>query len=151
GTEFGIYVSFDNGTHWQSFQLNLPATPVTDIKIAHKDLVLSTQGRSFWILDNLTPLHQLSDQISSASTHLFAPREAIRTPGRGGFGRGSTLQYPLPGAAIDYYLASTPADDIKMEILDGAGKVVRTFSSAGPAADERPPAADASSGDDGEG
>src|SRR5258708_2835237 len=59
GTEFGIYVSFDNGARWQSLQMNLPVTPVTDIKIAHKDLVLSTQGRSFWILDNLTPLHQL--------------------------------------------------------------------------------------------
>ena len=56
GTEFGIYVSFDNGGHWQSFQLNLPVTPVTDMKVAHGDLVISTQGRSFWILDDLTPL-----------------------------------------------------------------------------------------------
>ena len=61
GTEFGIYISFDNGLHWQSFQLNLPVTPITDIKVAHGDLVLSTQGRSFWILDDLTPLHQLPD------------------------------------------------------------------------------------------
>ena len=60
GTEFGIYVSFDNGAHWQWFQMNLPVTPVTDIKIAHKDLVLSTQGRSFWIMDDLTPLEQLT-------------------------------------------------------------------------------------------
>ncbi len=58
GTEFGMYLSFDNGAHWQSFQLNLPNTPVTDIKVAHQDLVVATQGRSFWILDNLTPLHQ---------------------------------------------------------------------------------------------
>ena len=61
GTEFGMYISFDNGAHWQNFQLNLPVTPVTDIKVAHKDLVLSTQGRSFWILDNLTPLHQVNE------------------------------------------------------------------------------------------
>jgi photosystem II stability/assembly factor-like uncharacterized protein len=144
GTEFGIYLSFDNGANWQSLQLNLPATPVTDIKVAHQDLVLSTQGRSFWILDNLTPLHQLTPQGAGApaggATQLLAPREAIRTPGRGGFGRGSTLQYPLPGAAIDYYLAAAPPDDIKLEILDGAGKAIRTFSSAGPAADERAPA-----------
>jgi photosystem II stability/assembly factor-like uncharacterized protein len=143
GTEFGIYLSFDNGANWQSLQLNLPATPVTDIKVAHQDLVLSTQGRGFWILDNLTPLHQLTPQAAGApaggATHLLAPREAIRTPGRGGFGRGSTLQYPLPGAAIDYYLAAAPPDDIKMEILDGAGKAIRWFSSAG--ADERAPAA----------
>jgi photosystem II stability/assembly factor-like uncharacterized protein len=151
GTEFGMYLSFDNGVNWQSFQLNLPATPVTDIKLAHHDLVLSTQGRSFWILDNLAPLHQVNAQIAAAPAQLFAPREAIRTPGRGGFGRGSTLQYPLSGAAIDYYLAAAPADDIKMEILDGAGKVVRTFTSAGAAADERAPATDAPPSDDGEG
>ena len=62
GTEFGMYISFDNGAHWQSFQMNLPVTPVTDIKLAHNDLVLSTQGRSFWILDNLTPLHQIKEK-----------------------------------------------------------------------------------------
>ena len=151
GTEFGMYMSFDNGANWQSFQLNLPATPVTDIKLAHHDLVLSTQGRSFWILDNLAPLHQLNAQVAAASAQLFTPREAIRTPGRGGFGRGSTLQYPLAGAAIDYYLAGAPAEDIKMEILDGAGKTVRTFTSAGTAADERASAADAPPSDDGEG
>ena len=65
GTEFGIYVSFDNGGHWQSLQLNLPVTPVTDIKVAHEDLVISTQGRSFWILDDLTPLHQLSEKVAA--------------------------------------------------------------------------------------
>ena len=130
GTEFGIYISFDNGGHWQSFQMNLPVTPVTDIKIAHKDLVLSTQGRSFWILDDLTPLHQLSDKISA--DYLFAPREAVRSPRGGGGGLGaSLLRYPQPGALIDYYLASAPDGDVTMEILDASGKVVRTFSSAG--------------------
>ena len=77
GTEFGMYVSFDNGAHWQSFQLNLPVTPVTDIKVAHKDLVLSTQGRSFWILDNLTPLHQWAKSAAS-QTVLFDPAAAVR-------------------------------------------------------------------------
>ena len=139
GTEFGIYVSFDNGARWQSFQMNLPATPVTDIKVAHQDLVISTQGRSFWILDNLTPLHELTSQVAAAKAYLFPTRDAVRTPGRGGFGRASTIEYPLPGAAIDYYLATAPSDDIRMEILDGAGRPVRTFSSA--AADERTPAA----------
>ena len=102
GTEFGMHISFDNGAHWQNFQLNLPATPVTDIKVAHKDLVLSTQGRSFWILDNLTPLHQLDEQPLT----LYAPRDAVRSPATRGGGRGSALQYPLPGAQIDYYLGS---------------------------------------------
>ena len=78
GTEFGMYVSFDNGKKWQPLQLNLPATPVTDLKIHKKDLVLSTQGRSFWILDNLTPLHQMSDAIAGAGdASLFKPRTRI--------------------------------------------------------------------------
>src|SRR5687768_1895134 len=87
GTEFGMFVSFDNGKKWQSFQLELPATPITDLKVHRKDLVLSTQGRSFWILDNLTPLHQMSDAITglaatanqqsrAASPFLFKPRDA---------------------------------------------------------------------------
>ena len=67
--------------HWQSFQLNLPATPVTDIKLAHNDLVLSTQGRSFWILDNLTPLHQIKETSAAEAALLFTPREAVRTAG----------------------------------------------------------------------
>jgi len=152
GTEFGLYVSFDNGARWEPLQLNLPVTPVTDIKVAHKDLVVSTQGRSFWILDNLTPLHQLSDAVSTSQTFLFAPREAVRTVprGGGGGGRGSRIQYPVAGAAIDYYLASAPAGDITLEVLDSAGKVVRRFSSA--AASEDPaPAFDTAAADEEEG
>jgi photosystem II stability/assembly factor-like uncharacterized protein len=130
GTEFGIYISWDNGAHWQSFQLNLPVTPVTDIKIAHKDLVLSTQGRSFWILDNLTPLHQIKD-ATGAQPMLFAPREAIRTPGAQaleGLTRTETIRYPQTGAQIDYYLPSP--SEVTLEILDSAGKSIRKFSSA---------------------
>src|SRR6185436_4529213 len=76
GTEFGIYISFDNGGRWQPFQMNLPVTPVTDIKVAHKDLVIATQGRSFWILDNLTPLHQIDSKVTTAAATLFAPKVA---------------------------------------------------------------------------
>jgi hypothetical protein len=87
GTEFGMYVSFDNGKRWQSLQLNLPATPVTDLKIHKKDLVLSTQGRGFWIMDDLTPLHQLSDAITGTGNREqgtgmqvdpWVPRNAFR-------------------------------------------------------------------------
>ncbi|HVO97065.1 MAG TPA: hypothetical protein VMT15_03320 [Bryobacteraceae bacterium] len=130
GTEFGIYISFDNGGHWQSFQLNLPVTPVTDIKVAHKDLVLSTQGRSFWILDNLTPLHQLKDFTGSQPV-LFAPRQAVRTPGAQaleGLTRTETIRYPQTGAQIDYYLQSAAAE-VTLEILDESGKLIRKFSS----------------------
>ena len=129
GTEFGIYASFDNGARWQSFQLNLPVTPVTDIKLAHKDLVLSTQGRSFWILDNLTPLHQIKDGAGTQPI-LFAPREAVRTPGAGaleGLTRTETIRYPQTGAQIDYYLPS--ASEVSLEILDASGKSIRKFSS----------------------
>jgi photosystem II stability/assembly factor-like uncharacterized protein len=139
GTEFGIYISFDNGARWQPFQMNLPHTPVTDIKIAHGDLVLSSQGRSFWILDDLTPLHQLGDKVSGAPAFLFAPRDAVRTPPRGGSGRaGAGPQYPAAGAMIDYTLGSAPSTDITLEILDGSGTVIRKFSSAAPPPAPRP-------------
>ncbi|HUA61676.1 MAG TPA: sialidase family protein, partial [Verrucomicrobiae bacterium] len=139
GTEFGMYVSFDDGARWQSFQLNLPVTPVTDIRIAHKDLVLSTQGRSFWILDDITPLEQMTEKVTSADAWLYGPREAVRTPPRG-FGGGlverSGVQYPSAGAGINYYLRSAPAGDVTLEVLDAAGKPVRKFSSAAPAGGE---------------
>jgi photosystem II stability/assembly factor-like uncharacterized protein len=157
GTEFGIYVSFNNGGQWQSFRMNLPVTPVTDIRVAHKDLIVSTQGRSFWILDNLTPLHQFpllqnNDRNLTSSAVLFAPREAIRTAGRGGFGRGSAIQYPATGAALDYYLASASEGEINLEILDRTGKAVRTFSSAaGPAVGDGAVAPEAAPADDEEG
>ena len=152
GTEFGMFVSFDNGTHWQSLQLNLPATPVTDIKFARNDLVLSTQGRAFWILDNLSPLQQLNEKVAAAPATLFAPRDAVRgRGGRGGGGRGGNgPQYPAAGAMIDYYLASASADDVTLQVTDGAGKIVRSFTSAAPAAPERV-AADTPPPDDEEG
>jgi hypothetical protein len=137
GTEFGMYLSFDDGAHWRPFQLNLPITPVTDIQIRRQDLVLSTQGRSFWILDDLTPLHQVSDAVTAERAHLFTPRPAIRYRYRAGFGgiegdRGAgedTPQYPPAGAMIDYSLASAPSGPITLEILDGSGAVIRSFSS----------------------
>jgi len=135
GTELGMYVSFDDGANWQPFQLNLPHTPVTDIKFARQDMVLSTQGRSFWILDDLTPLRQLDAKVKSGPAFLFKPQEAVRTVRAGGFGRNSGVQYPQPGAMIDYYLGAEPSDDIKLEILEGS-KVIRTFSSAAQAGRE---------------
>ncbi len=149
GTEFGMYISFDNGARWQPFQLNLPATPITDIKLAHNDLILSTQGRSFWILDNLSPLHQIKETSAAEPTLLFAPREAIRTGGRGG--RGGGIQYPQPGAQIDYYVGKEAAGDLKLEILDANGKVIRSFAGAGAAAPAEEPVDIAPPSDDEEG
>ncbi len=136
GTEFGMYVSFDDGARWHPFQLNLPVVPITDIRVHRQDLVLSTQGRSFWILDDLTPLHQLRDGSADARATLFAPRPAIRYRYRAGFGgiegdRGAsedTPQYPTAGAMIDYWLpaAGTP---VSLEVLLADGTVVRSFTS----------------------
>jgi photosystem II stability/assembly factor-like uncharacterized protein len=143
GTEFGLYVSFDNGGHWQSLQLNLPVTPVTDITVHNKDLVLATQGRAFWILDDLTPLHQWNDAIKGGNAHLFQPRDAYRMyyrAGGGMFGIGpgtaatARPQYPPPGAMIDYYFAQQPTGKVTLEILDASGKTVRTFTAAGASA-----------------
>jgi photosystem II stability/assembly factor-like uncharacterized protein len=136
GTEFGMYVSFDDGAHWRSLQLNLPITPVTDIRVHRQDVVLATQGRAFWILDDLTPLHQLSDAVAAERAHLFAPREGIRYRYRAGFGgiegdRGATddaPQYPPPGAMIDYSLASA-GEPVTIDIIDAGSSLVRSFSS----------------------
>lgn len=131
GTEFGMYISFDDGTHWQSFQLNLPVTPVTDIKVYRKDLVLSTMGRSFWIMDNITPLHQLSEELSDAKVHLFPPRDAYRMHDRARSGRGSTEvpEYLTPGVMIDYFIVEEPDDGVMLEIRDSNGELIRAFSS----------------------
>ncbi|MGQ0537986.1 MAG: WD40/YVTN/BNR-like repeat-containing protein, partial [Gemmatimonadaceae bacterium] len=137
GTEFAMFVSFDNGRRWQPFQLNLPHVPVTDLKVRRKDLVLATQGRSFWILDNLTPLHQLADAVLQAPAHLYTPREAVRFRYAGSFGGVESNrsdpadpQYPPPGAQIDYWLRETPNGEVKLDVLDATGRVLRSFSSA---------------------
>jgi photosystem II stability/assembly factor-like uncharacterized protein len=140
GTEFGMHVSFDNGAHWQNLQLNLPNTPVTDIKIAGKDLVLSTQGRGFWILDNLTPLHQIGSRTLTSAATLFAPRDAVRMPPRG------AARNLFAGAQIDYYLSAAPPGDLVMEIVDPAGKVIRRFTSSTGTVPE--PETDAGGGDE---
>src|SRR5690606_1551635 len=116
GTEFGTFISFDNGGTWQEFQQNLPATVISDMKVYRKDLIIATQGRGFWIVDNLSPLHQLSDDVATASAHLFTPRTAYR---------GSREP-----AEIDYHLGDTPAGGVTIEILDDGGRVVRSVESA---------------------
>ncbi|GLC24107.1 WD40/YVTN/BNR-like repeat-containing protein [Roseisolibacter agri] len=144
GTEFGAYVSFDDGRRWQSLQLNLPNTPITDLRVHRNDLVISTQGRSFWILDNVTPLHALADErqraaLAGAPAHLFRPREAVRTRYRAGFGgleaeRTATAdpQYPPAGAMIDYWIAKAPEGQATLDILDSAGAVIRSITSVSP-------------------
>ena len=95
GTECGMYVSFDDGAHWQPFQLNLPIVPITDLAVKNDDLVVATQGRAFWVLDDLTPLHQLKPEFAEKPLFVFAPRPAYRLPG-GGFGGGDDDDAPPP-------------------------------------------------------
>ena len=131
GTEFAMYISFDDGAHWQPFQLNLPLTPVTDLRIHRNDLVVSTQGRSMWILDDLTPLRQLSAQVASAPAYLFKPRDTYRMQmaGRSRNEASRAGANPPRGALIFYTFAQAPAGEVTLEILDGQGTVVRSFSS----------------------
>ena len=127
GTEFGMFISFDNGLNWQPFQLNLPNVPITDIKVHRKDLIIATQGRAFWIVDNITSLHQMTSQLRTADFHVFKPREGYRTRVR-----PNSL-----GPAIDYYLRSVPAYGVTVEILDAKGNVLNTYSSETPASRNR--------------
>jgi hypothetical protein len=122
GTEFGMFISFDNGDHWQSFQLNLPNIPVSDIKVHHKDLVVSTQGRAFWIIDDITSLHQLTPQTKLTEARLFKPRDGYRT-------RVAPLNL---GPIIEYYLPTAPTEAVVIDILDSQGQVVNSYNSDTP-------------------
>ncbi len=133
GTELGVYVSFDDGDHWQSLQLNLPATSVRDLAIHGADLVAATHGRSFWILDDVSPLRQLTASAARAHAFLFQPETAVRV-------RTEEFDTPLPhefpaannfpdGAVLDYLLRAPPAEEITLDILDASGRVIRHYSS----------------------
>jgi photosystem II stability/assembly factor-like uncharacterized protein len=140
GTEFGLYVSLDDGSTWQPLQLDLPITPVTDLAVKRGDLVVATQGRSFWILDDISPLRQLTPEITDAGFHLFAPRPVVRwadgTGGPRGPARGAVGENPPFGAMIHYVLpegfGDEEADEVRIEILDADGEVLRSMSSVTP-------------------
>jgi photosystem II stability/assembly factor-like uncharacterized protein len=134
GTEGSVYVSFDDGGAWQPVQLNLPHTSMRDLAIHEDDLIVATHGRSFWILDDITPLRQLNAEISKESAHLFGPQEAVR------FRWNRNPDTPLPpevpagknppdGAIIDYYLASGSSKPVTLEILDEQQHLVRRYAS----------------------
>ena len=171
GTENGVFVSFDDGGHWQPLQLNLPRVPVHDLAVHAGDLAVATHGRAFWILDDLSPVRQWSDAISKENAHLFTPRTTMRIgySGRGDMTGGPTAANPPSGVVINYYLRNgdpeqpEKADDddhdtdsgqaqeqdrdkvsdkahadggkrakakperVKLELLDGGDKVIRTF------------------------
>lgn len=141
GTETGLYLSVDGGGQWQAFQGNLPVVPVTDLTLRAGDLVAATQGRAFWILDNLTPLHQLTDEVAVKDLHLFAPRAAIRLGGSDGETplhqgqnppRGAILYYSLSQKIIDQMDAAEAEGEepmLEMIIEDEAGNLLRRYTS----------------------
>jgi len=139
GGEFGAYVSFDTGAHWQSLQLNLPIVPVHDLVVKESDLVLASHGRSFWILDDLTPLREIAAGTVTGARHLFTPRPAYRMGGGGfGFGASGVGANPPSGIVTYFYLKDKPAGEVKVEVLEQDGTVIKTFStkSGSPAAGE---------------
>lgn len=129
GTEFGMYLSMDDGKNFSAFQLNLPRVPITDMLIKNKDLVISTQGRSFWILDNLTPLHQWNAGVAQEKIKFFMPREGYRTQLGGFYGAGAPTPAPQ-GIALQFYLKDKLDSTLtlKLEIIDAQGAVRKTFS-----------------------
>ncbi|MDX1492792.1 MAG: hypothetical protein R3253_01865 [Longimicrobiales bacterium] len=134
GTEFGMYVSLDDGETWEKFQYDLPRTPITDIKVHEGDLVLSTMGRGFWIMDNLSPLRQ-ADAALGDGVYFFEPEDAyrLRGGGFGGYGEQAPAEpeYSPSGAMLDYMLPAG-VRSVEMTVLDGSGEIVRVYESEGP-------------------
>jgi photosystem II stability/assembly factor-like uncharacterized protein len=133
-TEMGVYVSFNDGDSWQPLQLNLPTTSVRDLVIHGSDLVIATHGRSFWILDDVTPLRQMNASVAASAVWLFRPATAYRV--RNGSDQGTPVPHDEPlaenpptGAVIDYYLKEKARGPVRLEIFDQDGKAVRRFGS----------------------
>jgi photosystem II stability/assembly factor-like uncharacterized protein len=134
GTETSVYVSFDDGDHWQPLQLNLPHTSMRDLWIHENDLIVATHGRAFWILDDITPLRQLADAYAKSDAYLFKPEPAYRIR------RSTYSDSPIPpdepmgenppdGAILDYFLPQAASGAVTLEIVDAQGKLVRRYSS----------------------
>ena len=140
GTETGIYISFDDGANWQSMQFNLPTVPITDLAIhkREKELVAATQGRAFWIFDDLPTIHQMMDAggfAAASQTKLFKPKDAYRMAGGGGFNLPPTAtigKNPTAGVVVYYALKTKPSSDVVLEFLDSSGKSIRKFTARAP-------------------
>jgi len=134
GTERSVFVSFDDGDHWQSLQLNLPPASMRDLAVHRDDLIVATHGRGFWMIDNITALRQISEDVAKANAYLFQPADAyLLTPGNDNgtpMPRDESIaENPPFGAMIDYYLKSNVSGPVTIEIVDPAGDIVRKYSS----------------------
>jgi photosystem II stability/assembly factor-like uncharacterized protein len=135
GTELGVYFSLDAGDHWQPLRLNMPVVPVHDLVVKNSDLVVASHGRSFWLLDDISPLRQIGSEVTSSAAYLFSPAAAMRIRANTNHDTPLTPEVPAgenppPGAVIYYYLKSAAQGEMKLEILDNRGQLVRAFSSA---------------------
>ncbi|HAK06470.1 MAG TPA: glycosyl hydrolase, partial [Spartobacteria bacterium] len=140
GTELGMFVSFDGGTHWQPLQLNLPVSPIHDLVVKDDDLVAATHGRSFWVLDDVTPLRQVTTQSAQADTILYQPETALRLHYPEEIDKRQPVgDNPPSGGIIDYYFKTAPKDEVTIDILDASGKLVRHLSSKEKKEGEQPP------------
>jgi photosystem II stability/assembly factor-like uncharacterized protein len=133
GTESGMYISFDDGAKWQPFKLNLPIVPITDLTIKNDNLIAATQGRSFWLIDDLTPIHQLNNQVVSSSVHLFKPMPSYRMGGGGRWGGGSpSAGQNHPGGVMVYYNVKnlTDSTEVALEFMESDGTLIKKYSSS---------------------
>jgi photosystem II stability/assembly factor-like uncharacterized protein len=136
GTEYGMYISYDYGTNWKKFQLNLPVVPITDMTIKNNDLIVATQGRAFWAIDDLSLLQQKEDNLWNKNIHVFEVNDAYRTEGGGGRrqrGGGNTLQNmgenPATGTVFNYFLKdANDSSKVSISIFDKQNKVIKTYS-----------------------
>src|SRR6267143_632612 len=130
GTEMGVFVSFNDGADWRPLQLNLPRAPIHDLIVKNDDLVVATHGRSFWILDDLTPVRQFTDDVAKQEVHLYSPALAYRMQNPDEVPKPIIVgQNPPAGAVIDFYVKQAPKGATTIEILDRQGQVIRKFSS----------------------
>ncbi|HLJ73306.1 MAG TPA: glycosyl hydrolase, partial [Thermoanaerobaculia bacterium] len=128
-TETGVYISFDGAQHWQSLQLNLPATPVTDLIIKDGDVAISTNGRGFWVLDSIAPLREVSASTANGDMHLFTPSATVRFRYPESLEQHRPVGYSPMGTYIDYWFKTAPAGEVTLDIKDSKGNLVRSFSS----------------------
>ena len=157
GTERGVWVSFDDGANWQKLQRNLPPVPIHDLAVKEGDLIAAAHGRSFWLMDDISPLRQMNARVTAAPAHLFAPRDAYRIEwggggfggggGGGGGGAGGGIGTPSrpglnpPTGVTVYYHLKTAGETVKLEFLAPDGRVIKTYESAAPATPAAAPGA----------
>lgn len=128
GTENGMYISFDDGASWKPFQLNLPLVPITDLTIKNNNLIAATQGRGFWIIDDLTPLHQLNEQLATRKSFVYTPMPSYRMSGGQGRPSKTEGQNHPGGVMVHYYIQDTTRVKASLEFLQADGKLIRKYA-----------------------